>query len=161
MRLANTLGPLIFAATACILLSFSTAGQSTESGNKRVIISNIQLLKFPELKTDGRRWDNYWGGYLPDVYFVIKNVTAKKIMYSNPSRRIENLKLHGTAEFSPGFVINDLTQTYAICLYDYDSITENDLIGSIVLSPAIDVGQNTLTWEKDGVLLRIKLEWKD
>lgn len=161
MKFTNTLRFLSGFVLISVLFSF--VPNTSEPGipaNRSVIIKTIKMIKFPELKSDGRRWDNYWGQYLPDVYFVIKNITTKKTLYSNYRQRIENLKLRGIARFAPGYVIHDLTQTYAICIYDYDSITENDLMGSMVLSPVIDDGEKTLRWEQDGVSLEVELEWK-
>ncbi len=161
MKFTNTLRFLAGFALVCSMFSFAPESPELETlTNRGVIIKTIRMTKFPELKPDGRRWDNYWGQYLPDVYFVIKNINTKKVLFSNHRERIENLKLHGSARFSPGYVINDLTQTYAICIYDYDSVTENDLMGSVVLSPVIDKGEKKLKWDKDGVFLELELEWR-
>ena len=97
---------------------------------KKIRISKIEVLRFPA--TDkGAGWDFSSG---PEIYpDLLKGST---LIWSSPSY-FENADPNSTYEFNVSPVV-DLTEPldrYTIELYDYDSSSNDDLMGGISFTP--------------------------
>ena len=103
----------------------------------KVSVTKTTIIDFPETKSDGSNWDGSLQGTFPDVYFKITNSGTTTELYSLPTaNRIENLrkvdlpKSWSKTDGTPFFILNDLTQAIDVDLYNYNSTSADDYMGS-------------------------------
>lgn len=101
----------------------------------KAIITKITINKFPSAKPSGEPWDNAFGNYLPDIYYIITDKNGQTLRSLNIAERKEDVNPKNLpVSFSligKVFPIDELKEPIFIFLYDYDSVTEPDKIGSV------------------------------
>jgi PKD repeat protein len=103
----------------------------------KVSVTQLTIIDFPETKSDGSNWDGSLQGTFPDVYFQITKSGTTTSLYNLPvANRIENLrkvdlpKSWSKTDGTPFFILNDLTQAIDVDLYNYNSTSTDDYMGS-------------------------------
>ena len=130
--------PIILIPLTFILMSAFALEKSTHSTNDKynntspagydiVLIKKVTLTDFPSRKSDGKKWDNASAFFLPDVYLKIIDTKNDRTIFSNPNSRRENVELGETVSFSINESLTNLTHSYKITFYDYDSMTGHDV----------------------------------
>ena len=119
--------------------SFDDAILSCERFRKSKVLTNlvldqVELLAFPATKHSGKAWDNALASYKPDLFLSISDFN-KKIIYNHPSyfNNQTNNDLPLIFNFSEKIKLSRDQYIDGIILsfYDYDSATNNDLVGFI------------------------------
>ncbi|HNB13592.1 MAG TPA: hypothetical protein PKY09_11880 [Bacteroidia bacterium] len=110
----------------------SNANSKTYS---KAVITKIAINKIPSIKSTGEPWDNPFGNNLPDIYYIITDKNGQILRSLNPMERKEDVNPQNLPVYfsltGKGFVLDDLKETIFIFLYDYDSVTDPDKVGSV------------------------------
>ena len=107
-----------------------------QSPYTKVGITQLVILNYPATKPDGSNWDPAINGTFPDVYFDITvSGTSTSLFLLAAANRAENLR---TADLPYGwgtigtvfYLHNNLSQPIDVDLYDYDSLSSNEYMGT-------------------------------
>lgn len=108
-----------------------------EKNYQKVGVSKLTILNYRATKSDGSNWDASAQGTFPDVYFeVTKSGTTTSFYTLDPVNRKENLRTvdlpssWSGSSGAPFYVLTDLSQIVDIDLYDYESLSEDEFMGS-------------------------------
>ena len=107
----------------------------------QVGITKLSINSFPSRNTSNDDWDSSLAGVFPDVFFNITESGNLTSLYQLPvSQRIENLRnsdlptFWSTSNGSAFYQHTNLSQPIDINLYDYDTTSSDDYIGSITIN---------------------------
>lgn len=129
---------VLFAALTIMFISSCSKTDSTpEKVYTKVSVSKLTILNYPATKTTGADWDGSLQGTYPDVYFKLtKNGTSNSLYSLATSSRAENLRTidlpysWANSSGAPFYVLNDLTQILDVDLYDYESVSSDEYMGT-------------------------------
>lgn len=139
----------------------------------RVGISSLSILNYPSVASTGANWDPAINGTFPDVYFVFTPTGTTTNLYALPvSSRAENLRIadlpHTWTSTPLGtsfYLHNDLNQIIDVDLYDYDSVSSNEYMGTATFNFRNYVTVNnpypsSVTITNGQVSIRLGLIWQ-
>lgn len=159
------------------LNSSCSKNESTPTNNtpevtySKVSITSLSILNYPATKPDGSNWDSNLSGTFPDVYLKItKSTTIDELFSLDVGSRFENLRTTdlpkgwGNATGAPFLVLSDLFQNIDVDLFDYESVGNDEFIGSstFVISNYISGNNkypNTVTATNGSVSIKLDLIW--
>jgi hypothetical protein len=162
-----------FFAVAVLVITFSGCSKDTEISKNytRVGISKLTIVNYPQVNENGDDWDDALSGVYPDVYFQLtKSGTLDALYTLSSSSRLENLRVvdlpRSWADPSGGtfYVLGDLNQSVDVDLYDYDSFSSNEYIGTVT----VDFGDytsgsskypSTITKTSGSVSVKLEVVW--
>jgi hypothetical protein len=104
----------------------------------KVAITKVTLLGISN-SNNGVNWDNVLAGYYPDVYFEITQAGTTTSIFELPTAQrhenIQNSDLPKSWAFSsPYLVITNLTSSIDVDLYDFDSLSAAEFMGTTTFS---------------------------
>lgn len=156
---------------ALILFSCKKDSSSTVSYSK-VSITKLTILASPPKNSSGGDWDNALAGYYPDVYFKITKAQTTETLFSLAvSSRHENLTqadlpiAWAAQSGAPFFTLSTLSQAIDVDLYDYDSLSTDEYMGSATFNfLAYTTGSNrypsSVTVTSNGISIKLDLTWQ-
>ena len=139
--------------------------ESKVKNYSKLIIKELHITKIPATKENGNSWDNAFGEYLPDIYLKIVDKDGNYLYGIKEDYRLENIKNSNLPRgwiFSKPYVIyqKDFNRNIWFCLIDYDSITEDDLVGCIPFNIQDYNGdENEIILKRNDTEIKIKVEW--
>lgn len=153
----------LFALTTLVFLTGckkeETKPEEPDYTNFKILSVKVTAIPF----TDGSNsaWDPSGGA--PDVFFKMETAN-NTVIYDGTSSRysdmtISNLPLNWS--FVSAYIINNLTVTHYVTLYDYDTLDPNDPIGYIGFSMQDhkDGYPKTITKSSGSITVSITGEW--
>jgi hypothetical protein len=106
-----------------------------EKSYTKLRIKQVKIDKIPFKDKNGETWDYSSGGFYPDIYYTINNEKEDRLYELNFLNRAENVN-EKSLPFAfklidKEIIIDDLSSTFIVRLYDYDSFDEPDFIGGV------------------------------
>lgn len=137
---------------------------SSASNYSKANILKLYITSIPSAKSNGNAWDNAFGQYLPDVYAKIQSETSvlRNTGLSSRLENVENSNLPRGWDLSrKPFTIHKINfnENYWICLVDYDSATDDDLVGCVGFNIGNHIGKKTVYINKGNIEIKLILEW--
>lgn len=104
----------------------------------KVSITKVTLLGISN-SNNGVTWDNSLAGLYPDVFFKITNAGTTTSIFDLPTSQryenIQNVDLPKSWSFtSPYLVITNLSSSIDVDLYDFDSLSPAEYMGTTTFS---------------------------
>lgn len=104
---------------------------SVQTTPTKIIVSKIEVSKFPSTDTGGAGWDLTSGA---DIYPVLTK--GSNTIWESPTYTTDaNPNSSYTYTLSPSADIISPFETYSISLYDYDDLDSDDFMGGINFVP--------------------------
>lgn len=165
------LSSILIVTLATLFNSCSKDGGTSSKVYSRVGISRLTILSYPQTLPYGDDWDDALTGVYPDIYFRITKSGTIAALYALPtSSRKENLRVvdlpFSWSQNSGGtfFTHNDLNQAIDIDLYDYDSTTSDEYIGTVTVDfndyiTGSSKYPGTITKTLGSVSVKLELAW--
>lgn len=122
-----------------IIISIMTGCKKNDPAPPPITYSKVAITKVTLLGisngNNGVNWDNPLAGNYPDVYFEITQAGTNNIIYALPTgqraENIQNSDLPKSWAFSsPYLVITNLTSSIDVDLWDFDSLSANEYMGT-------------------------------
>jgi hypothetical protein len=137
----------------------------------RVGVTKLTILNFPSKNSSGNDWDGLTNGYYPDIYFdITKSGTNTSLYTLATSNRYENVTAGdlpiswSSTSGAPFFIMSDLSQAIDVDMYDFDSLSSNDYIGTTTFKFFnYTSGSNrypaSITITANGISVKLDLVW--
>jgi hypothetical protein len=162
---------IIFLFLSLSLILFSCKKEDDSIRYTKVSITKLTILNFPANNSSGDDWDGFTNGYYPDILFKItKSGTATSLYTLADASRYENVTAGdlpvswSSGSGAPFFVLSDLSQAIDVDLYDFDSVSSNDYIGTATFNFLnYTSGSNkypgSITISANGTSVKLDLIW--
>ncbi len=104
---------------------------STQITPSKIIVSKIEVIRFPATDANGAGWDLTSGADIyPEISYNGSVVYTSSTYYTDA-----NPNSIYVFDLSPSFDVHNPLSTYTIRLYDYDNLDADDYMGGITFTP--------------------------